>query len=483
MSDNITRQRWVLVLTSIASFMVGLDVLVVTTALTTIRRQLGASLSELDWIVSAYTFSFAVLLMTAAALGDRYGRRRLLIAGLGLFTAASAACALVPGIGWLVAARAAQGAGSAMILPHAVSLLGAAYPPERRARALGIFSGVVGLAILSGPMLGGAIVQGLDWRWIFWLNVPIGLLAIPLVRARIGESARIGTRLDFGGLALVTGAALGMVWGLVRGNAVGWSSLQVAGPLAAGAVLMAAFVAWELRTPEPMLPMGFFRLRAFSAGNAAGFLFYGALFGAVFFLAQFMQTALHYGPLATGLRMAPWTITLSLIAPVAGGWADRLGNRPLIVAGLVLQTAGFAWLAAVARPGLGYASMIAPMILAGVGASVAMPAMQNAPISAVPPAAIGKASGTFNTLRQLGATFGIAIGSAVFAATGSYATAGAFSHGFAAAMGVSAGLSAAAAVIGLGIPARRPRPAVAQAGGAGAGELAAAAAVRSSDGS
>ena len=223
-ASSQARRRWVLALTSVASLMVGLDILVVTTALTTIRLRLGASIEELEWIINAYTLSFAVLLMTASALGDRFGRRRLFLTGLGLFTVMSAACALAPSIGWLIVARAVQGAGSAMIMPHALALLSAAYPPHRRARALGIFTGVTGLAILGGPMIGGAVVQGLAWPWIFWLNVPIGLAVIPLAARKIGESRGSAARLDYGGVVLVTGTALGLVWGLVRGNTVGWGS-------------------------------------------------------------------------------------------------------------------------------------------------------------------------------------------------------------------------------------------------------------------
>jgi EmrB/QacA subfamily drug resistance transporter len=454
-ATTTSAQRWVLALTSVAALMVGLDMLVVTTALNTIRLHLGASIEELEWMVNAYTLSFAVLLMTAAALGDRFGRRRLFTAGLALFTAASAACAVAPGIGWLITARAVQGAGSAMIMPHAMALLSAAFPPERRARALGVFSGVMGLAILGGPMVGGAVVQGLAWQWIFWLNVPIGLLVIPLIRGRIRESRGTGTSLDLGGLVLVTGGALGLVWGLVRGNAAGWASPEVIGSLAAGAVLAASFVAWELRAPEPMLAMRFFRSRAFSSGNAATFLLYGSVFGAAFFFAQFLQTALHYGPLAAGIRLAPWTVTLSVVAPIAGAKVGRIGERPLIVGGLALQAAGFGWIALIASPGLAYPAMVAPLILAGCGVSMAMPAVQNSVIGAVPPAAIGKASGVNNTLRQLGGTFGIAILAAVFAGTGGYASAQAFSDGFAPATGAAAALSLAAAIAGLWIPGRR----------------------------
>jgi EmrB/QacA subfamily drug resistance transporter len=450
-----TKPRWVLALTSVASLMVGLDILVVTTTLTTIHRQLGASLGELEWIINAYTLSFAVLLMTASALGDRFGRRRLFLAGLSLFTVMSALCALAPSIGWLIAARAVQGAGSAMIMPHAMALLSAAYPPQKRARALGIFSGVTGLAILGGPMIGGAVVQGLSWPWIFWLNVPIGLVVIPLAARKIDESRGRPARLDAGGVVLVTVAALGLVWGLVRGNTAGWGSPEVAGALAGGVVALVAFVAWEIRTREPMLPMRLFRSRAFAAGNAAGFAMYASIFGAAFFLAQYFQTAWHYGPLGAGLRLAPWTVTLSLIAPAAGALAARVGDRFLIVTGLSLQAAGFVWIAFVAREHLGYAAIVAPLVLAGCGVSMAMVAAQNCVIGAVPPAEIGKAAGTFNTLRQLGGTFGIAILAAVFTGTGSYASARAFGTGFVPAAEVAAGLSLAGAVAGAFVPSRR----------------------------
>ena len=449
------KQRWVLALTSVASLMVGLDILVVTTTLTTIHLKLGASLGELEWIINAYTLSFAVLLMTASALGDRFGRRRLFLAGLSLFTVMSAACALAPSIGWLIAARAVQGAGSAMIMPHAMALLSAAYPPQKRAKALGIFSGVTGLAILGGPMIGGAVVQGLSWPWIFWLNVPIGLVVIPLAARKIDESRGRAPRLDAGGVVLVTVAALGLVWGLVRGNTAGWGSAEVLGALAGGLVALAAFIAWELRTPEPMLPMRLFRSRAFAAGNAAGFAMYASIFGAAFFLAQYFQTVWHYGPLGAGLRLAPWTVTLSLVAPVAGALAARVGDRFLIVVGLSLQAAGFVWIAFVAREHLGYAAIVAPLVLAGCGVSMAMVAAQNCVMGAVPPAEIGKAAGIFNTLRQLGGTFGIAILAAVFTGTGSYVSARAFGAGFVPAAEVAAGLSLAGAVAGAFVPFRR----------------------------
>ena len=449
-------QRWALALASAASFIVVLDLLVVATALSTIRRDLGASIEQLEWTVNAYTLTFAVLLMTAAALGDRFGRRRLFAAGLGLFAAASAACALAPGVGWLIAARAVQGAGAALVMPLALALLNAAFPPERRGWAMGIFGGVTGLAALVGPVLGGAITQGIAWQWIFWINVPIALLAIPLVLFRVQESRGPRVGLDIPGLALGTGAALGLVWGLVRGNSAGWGSAEVVTALAGGAMLLAAFVAWELRAHAPLLPMRLFRSRAFSAGNAAIFFLNASLTGAVFFMAQFQQITLGQGPLDAGLRLLPWGVTPFLIAPRAGALADRVGERPLIVSGLLLQTAGMAWIAVIARPGLAYAMMIAPMVISGSGFAMAIPAVTKSVVSSVASQDIGKASGAFSTLRQLGGAFGVAALVAVFAAVGNYASARAFSDGFAPAIGAAAGLSLAGAIAGLVLPRRRP---------------------------
>ena len=446
-------QRWVLALTALAAGMVMLDMLVVTTALSAIRLSLHASIAELEWTVNAYTLSFAVLLMTASALGEKVGRRRLFTIGLAVFTAASAACALAPGAGLLIAARAVQGAGSAMIMPLALALLANAFPPPQRARVLGLFSGMTGVATLAGPLVGGAVVQGLTWQWIFWLNVPIGLAAIPLALARIPESHGPRARLDLAGLVLVSGGMFGIVWGLVQASE-GWGRVEVVGPLAAGLALAVAFVAWERRAAEPMLPMVLFRSRAFAAGNVTGFLLFGSIMGAAFFFAQFLQTALHYGSLWAGLALLPWTATLSLVAPVAGARIARVGERPLLVGGLLLQAAGFAWVALIARPGLAYPMLVPPFVLAGAGVSMAMPAAQSAVLGAASPALIGKASGVFSTLRQLGGTFGIAILAAAFTASGGYGSAAEFSDGFGAAATTAAVLSLGAAIVGLWVPAR-----------------------------
>jgi EmrB/QacA subfamily drug resistance transporter len=449
-------RRWVLALAAVASFMVALDTLVVSTALTSIRLDLHAGIEQLEWTVNAYNLSFAVLLLTASALGDRFGRRRGFAFGLVLFSLASAACALAPGPGWLIAARAVQGAGAAFVMPLGLALVGAAFPPERRGAAMGALQGLTGLSVASGPVIGGAIAQGVAWQWIFWINVPIGLLTVPFVLARIPEGRGGDRTLDLRGLALVTGAALGVVWGLVRGNGAGWDSAEVVLSLAGGLALLAAFVWWEARARTPMLPLSLFRARAFSAGNAGILLTFAALFSAVFFLAQFLQTGMGYGALGAGLRLLPWTATLFFVAPVAGALVDRYGERPFLAGGLALQAAGLAWIALIAGPDMPYLELVPALMVAGCGVSMAMPAAQNAAVNAVPESAIGKAAGTFSTLRELGGVFGIAVAVAVFTGAGGYVSAQAFSDGFVGAISVAAALSLAGAAAGLALPGRRP---------------------------
>jgi EmrB/QacA subfamily drug resistance transporter len=450
-------QGWVLALTSAASLMVSLDVQVVATALPAIRLHLHASLAALEWTVNAYTLSFAVLLLTGAALGERFGRRRMLAAGVGLFTAASAACALAPSAGALVAARAIQGAGAALMLPLALALLSAAFPPQRRAWALGIFSSVTGIAVLAGPVVGGAVTQGLAWPWIFWLNVPIGLIMVPLILAKIktDDAERARTSLDPAGLVLATGGALGIVWALIRADSLGWASPEVVATLAAGFVLAVAFVAWELRAATPMVPLRMFRSRPIAAGNAAAFCVFAMLLAMVFFMAQFLETGLGYGPLGAGLRLLPGWATLTVIAPFAGTLIDRLGERPLVAGGLTVAAGGLTWIALIARTGLPYWHLVAPLLVTGAGVSVAIPAAMSTVMTSVPPAAIGQASGVLNTLRQLGGVFGIAICAAVFAARGGYASPATFAAGFGPAMGACAGLALLGAAAGLVIPGRQ----------------------------
>ncbi|HYZ27660.1 MAG TPA: MFS transporter [Thermoleophilaceae bacterium] len=439
---------------ALAAFMTALDTLVVTTALDTIRRDLDASVSQLEWTVNAYNLSFAVLLMTAAGVGDRFGRRRLFVAGIALFALASAACAIAPSVGVLIAARAVQGAGAALVTTLALALIGAAFPPERRGSALGIFFAVNGLAVAGGPLVGGAVTEGIAWQWIFGLNVPIGIALIPLTLKRIPESFGPDSALDLPGLGLVSAGMFGVVWALVRANTAGWTSAEVVATLGGGIALLAAFVAFELRTKTPMLPMRFFRSRAFSAGNAAIFCAVAALFSAVFFMSQFLQVGLGYGPLGAGLRLLPWTATLFFVAPVAGKLVDRFGERPFLVIGPLLQAVGMGWIALIADAGMHYGELIAPLMVAGIGISMSFPAAQNSVVSSVPETAIGKAAGTNSTMRELGGVMGIAVGVAAFGTAGDYSSAAHFSDGFVAAMAVTTGISVLAALAGAALPRR-----------------------------
>ena len=451
-------QWWALGLASLASFIVILDVMVVATALTTLRHHLGASLADLEWTVNAYTLSFAVLLMTAATLGNRLGRRRVFATGLAVFAVSSAACALAPDAAALIAARAVQGAGAATIMPMALALLNAAFPPARRGWAIGIYGGVTALAAVAGPVLGGAVTQGLGWQWIFWLNVPVALAAVPLVLTRIGEAAGPGNAVDLPGLALVTAAALGLVWGLVQAGTAGWGSAEVAGTLAGGAVAAVAFAVWERHAARPMIPARLFRSSAFSAGNVAIFAINAALSGVIFLMPQFQQVVAGQDPFGAGLRLLPWGIAPFLIGPRAGALADRIGERTLVVTGSLLMAAGMVWIAAVAGPGSSYPALIAPMTMMGAGLALAMPAVTRSVTSSVPHADIGTASGAFTTMRQLGGAFGVAVLGAAFAATGSYATPAAFSRGFGTALCVAAGIALAGTVAGTILPGTRNRP-------------------------
>jgi EmrB/QacA subfamily drug resistance transporter len=445
---------WVVILAGIGSFMAALDTVVVSTALPTIRVDLGASVSQLEWTINAYNLAFAVTLLTAAALGDRFGRRRLYAAGLAAFALASAANALSPSVDWLIASRAIQGVAAAFVLSLGLALISAAFPPEKRGMAIGLFSAVTGLAVASGPLVGGVVVHGLDWSWIFWLNVPIGAIAVPLVLSRMGESFGPDSALDLRGLGLISAGAFGIVWGLVRGNSAGWGSPEVIGTLLAGGLLVAAFIAWEARAPEPMIPISFFRSRAFAAGNLAIFAVMGSLFAEVYFFSQLLQTGMGYDALGAGLRLVPWTATFLVVGPIAGMLADRIGERPLMVTGMVIQAAGAIWIGLIASPDLAYSQLVVAMVFAGIGLSMALPAAQASVLGAVSQEAVGKAAGTNTMMRELGGVFGIAVAVAVFAAAGSYVSPQAFVDGFGPALAVAAGLAAVAAIAGSFLPGR-----------------------------
>jgi EmrB/QacA subfamily drug resistance transporter len=453
-----SRSIWTFVITSVALFMASLDNLVVTTALPSIRAHLHASLEGLQWTVNAYTLTFAVLLLTGATLGERYGRRRLFIIGLGLFTAGSAAAALAPGIGALVAARAIQGVGAAILIPLTLTLLSAAVPPERRGLALGAWGAIGGLAIAIGPLVGGAVVEGASWQWIFWLNVPIGIALLPIAWARLAESHGSATRLDLRGVTLASLGLLGIVLGVVRGNDHGWTSMTVLPPMVAGALLIVAFGIWETRAPEPMLPLRLFRSRGFALTNTASMLMFFGMFGSIFLLAQFLQVVQHYSPLQAGIRTLPWTAMPVLIAPIAGSLSDRIGGRPLLVAGLALQAIGLGWLAAISSPTVAYATLVPAFVVSGVGMSLFFAPVANVVLGSVRRHEEGIASGANNAIRELGGVFGIAVLGAVFSARGGYTSGASFVTGLSDAVWVGGAAVAAAAAVALALPRLRKSP-------------------------
>jgi EmrB/QacA subfamily drug resistance transporter len=446
---------WTFAITSAALFMVSLDNLVVTTALPVIRADLGATLSQLEWVVNAYTLTFAVLLLTGAALGDRFGRKRMFIIGVATFTAGSVAAALAPSGDALVLARAIQGTGAAIVMPLTLTLLSAAVPPERRGLALGAWGGISGLAIALGPLVGGAIVEGMSWQWIFWLNVPLGILLVPVAARFLTESHGPDGGLDLPGLALVSSGLLALVWALIHGNEQGWTSPSIVGLIVGAAILLGGFVAWEARATTPMLPLRFFGSRSFTTANGVSFLMSFGVFGAIFLLAQYFQVVQGYTPFEAGLRTLPWTGMPIIVAPIAGAMSDRTGSRPLLVAGMALMAAGLGWMAMVVSPTMEYLAFVPGLVMAGVGMSLFFAPTANLVLSAVPAVDEGRASGANNTIREVGGVFGVAVLASVFAANGGYASPQTFVDGLVPAIWVGVVAVALGALVAVAIPATR----------------------------
>ena len=395
-----SRAIWAVVITGMALFMASLDNLVVSTALPVIRVHLHAGLSGLEWTVNAYTLTFAVLLLSAAAVGERFGRRRIFVLGIAVFTAASALAALAPSIGVLVLARAVQGAGGAMIMPLSLTLLSAAVPPARRNAALGIWGAIGGAAVALGPLVGGAVTSGWSWQYIFWLNVPVGVVLIPLAWWKLSESRGVSSRLDLTGVGLASVGLLGVVLGLVRGNSNGWTSTSVLASFVVGSVALVAFIVWELRSAHPMLDIRLFRDRGFASVNVTAMLFSFGMFGAIFFLVQFLQVVQGLSPLAAGIRILPWTAMPMLLAPVVGKLAERWGGKPLVVTGLGLQAVGLTWLASVITPTTPYADLVVPFVVCGVGMTLFFVPLASLVLGAVPRSLEGVASGANAAFRS-----------------------------------------------------------------------------------
>jgi EmrB/QacA subfamily drug resistance transporter len=462
------RRGWTLAIVSIGLFMVVLDNLVVSVALPSIHRDLGASIQSLEWTVNAYTLSYAVFLLTGSALGDRLGRKQMFMFGIGVFTLSSAAAALAPSTGALIAARAVQGFGAAIATPLTLTLLADAYPPARRGMAIGVWSGVSGIAVALGPLVGGAVVQAASWHWIFWINVPIGLALLPLAAARLVESRGPNASLDLGGLALGSTGLFGIVFGLVRSQSLGWASPSVLISLIAGTALVGAFIAYERRIEAPMLPMSFFAQRSFAVTNVVSLAMYFGMFGSIFFLSQFLQNVLHNSPLQAGVKLLVWTGATMVVSPLAGFFSERFGSRMFMAAGLGLQAVALGWLATLASVGQTYTSMIGPFILGGAGMALVFAPAANAVLASVRTDQAGQASGATNAIRELGGVLGVSVLATVFTSHGGYASPQAFVNGLTPAMWVGTAVLGAGALIALLLPFSTRATAAAQAEAEGA---------------
>ena len=451
------RPRVTLIVGSLAGFMIGLDATVVTTALPTIHATLHASASTLGWTVSAYSLAFAALILTGTALGDLFGRRRVFLAGFAVFTLASAACALAPSVTWLIAARAVQGAGGGIATPLSLVLITEAFPLQRRGAVIGAWGAITGVAVGFGPVIGGAIVQGLAWQWVFWVNVPIGIILVTLGQRLLAESRGPSRRLDPAGLALATGAVFAITDALLRGPQAGWHSGEVLGLFGIGAALAATFVLAERRSAHPMIPLGLFTNPMLRAAVTTRFLLFATILGAAFLVPQYLQLAHGFSPLRTGLALLPFTGPMMLIAPITGKIADRVGERVPIVAGFVLAAAGFTLLGLTVTATGSYPTIAGPLLLAGVGVGLAVPTTVSASLRAVGPQQAGLASGVGSTLQNIGGVFGVAAATAVFAGSGSYLTPAGFVHGLRPALLALAILAALGALAGYAV--RHPAPA------------------------
>ena len=440
---------------SLPMFMSTLDNLVMTNALPAIRLDLGASVEELQWFVNAYTLSFASFILMSAALGDRFGRRSVFVIGIVVFTLASAFSALSNDPSMLILGRAVQGLGAAAVMPLSLTLLVGSVSQRHRSLAIGIWGGVSGLGVALGPLIGGAVVEGFSWEAIFWLNVPVGMIAIPLALIALPNTFGAKLRADVIGLVLAGVGVLALVYAIVRGNPAGWDSLEVLGSLGVGVLLLVAFIAWERRAPAPMLPLRLFRDRSFSVANIVGLTFSFGVFGAIFILIQFLQIVQGYSPLEAGVLTMPWTMAPMIVAPLTGLIAPRVGTRFLIVTGLLLQAIGLYWFAATMTADVAYTAMLPAFIFAGVGMGMVFAPLSTAVLATMGPDDHAKASGTNSSVREIGVALGIAVLAAIFVAAGGQLTPTGYVDAAIPAIFTGASALALAAVVALALPSGR----------------------------
>lgn len=465
-----SRPLWlVLVATALPMLMATLDNLVMTNALPVLHADFGASVEELQWFMNAYTLSFASTILMAVALGDRFGRRTLFLIGIVVFTLSSALAALATDPGQLIAARAAQGFGAAAIMPLSLTLLAGAVPIARRPLAIGIWGGVAGLGVATGPLIGGAVIEGWAWQAIFWINVPVGVVSVALALLALPNSFGARLRADVVGLVLSGLGLLGVVYGIVRGNEAGWDSFEVLGSLIAGGALLVAFVLWESRTAAPLLPLRLFRDRSFTVANLAGLGFSFGAFGSIFILIQFLQVVQGATPFEAALQSSPWTLAPMVVAPLAGLFAPRVGTRALIVTGLLALSGALFWLTRLLEPGLEYSAYVAPFIVAGIGMGLVFAPSSTAVLATMVPDDHAKASGTNSMLREVGVALGIAVSTAVFTGAGGALTPADYGAGAEPAVLVGAAVLLVSALVALLLPtgraARTAAPTATVAGG------------------
>ena len=442
-----------IVASSLPMFMATLDNLVVTGALPVINRDLGASIEELQWVINAYSLSFATFMLMAVAIGDRFGRRTVFLAGIAVFTIASALAGLSTEPWQLIGARAIQGVGAAALMPLSLTLLVGSVSEKLRPAAIGIWGGISGLGVALGPLIGGAVVEGWNWQAIFWLNVPLGVVSIPLALVALPNSFGARVRADVVGLVLAGVGVFGLVYGIVRGNDAGWTSVEVLGALAGGAVLLATFVVWETRTPDPLLPLRLFRDRSFTVANLVGLTFSFGIFGSIFILIQFLQIVQGHTPLEAGLMTMPWTLAPMVIAPLTGLLSPRTGTRLPIVLGLTFLAIAMGWLAFEMSATVAYLDLVPPFLLAGVGMGLVFAPSSTAVLANMVPDDHAKATGTNSTLREIGVALGVAVLTAVFTGAGGELTPTGYVDAAVPAIFVGASVLALAALIGLALPA------------------------------
>lgn len=446
--------------TCIALFMAMLDNLVLGVALPSIQEDLGATMSDLEWFMNAYTLAFAVLLIPFSMLGDTIGRKKVFLGGVVVFTLGSLLSGLSESSLALIAFRALQGAGGAAIVPLSLTLVNHAFPPDKRAAAIGLWSGISGLGLSIGPLVGGLIMEGAPWQMIFYVNVPVGVLAFLFGLRWLEESRGVRKPLDPAGVVLLTTGLFGIIFGLKQGNTEGWGAPIVYGSLASGGLMLLLFYMWVRRRVNPFVRFDLFRNKNYTFYVFAGFWMNAGVFGAIFLLTLFLQQAQGHSPLGAGVREMAWTTMTMIAAPLAGLAVSRLGNKNVLLTGLLFQAAAlswFAWLIYSEGAVFPFSAMLGPMMLAGTGMGLSFTPLSHGSISSVPDNAAGEASGIGNATRELGGVFGIAISGLIFQSGATIQSPDDFARNIVPSLGAGA-IMMAVAFLGVLFFVKQPRP-------------------------